>query len=97
MNKVSITTIDNPYNPFDDFNNWFLYDCEKGYYTCNKLARLSKDTESMTQKEEDEAVEEAIDKIIEIDPFNIYKKIFKEIKKDSNDNIIDDGTPSVVS
>ena len=40
-NNVRITTIDNPYNPFTDYDNWLNFDIEKGYYTCNKLARLS--------------------------------------------------------
>ena len=27
--RVNITTIDNPFNPFDDFNSWFMFDIEK--------------------------------------------------------------------
>ena len=35
--QVNITTIDNPFDPFDEFDKWFDFDIEKGYYTCNKL------------------------------------------------------------
>ena len=42
MRQVMLTTIDNPFNPFVDFDNWFLFDIEKDYYTLSKLARLSK-------------------------------------------------------
>lgn len=75
--RVNITTIDNPFDPFDDFYNWFDYDVEKGYYTCQLLARFAKTNDLMTDQEEEEAIEEAIDRIIEFDPLNIYIKVEK--------------------
>lgn len=79
MNKrVAITTVDNPFNPFDDFNSWFMFDIEKGYYTCNKLARLTETTDDMTEKEETEEIERAIDRLIAIDPLDIYIKLTRE-------------------
>ena len=76
--QVHITTIDNPFNPFDDFNSWFMFDVEKGYYTSSKLARLTKTTDDMTQKEELEEIERAIDRLIEIDPLDLYIKVTRE-------------------
>jgi hypothetical protein len=76
--QISITTIDNPFNPFDDFISWFLFDIEKGYNTCSKLARLSNLTDEMTDKEEIEEIERTINRLIEIDPLDIYVKIYKE-------------------
>ena len=73
-----ITTIDNPFNPFDDFDSWFMFDVEKGYYTNSKLARLIEVDDSMTEKEELEEIERAIDRLIEIDPLDLYKKIVRE-------------------
>ena len=75
--EVSITTIDNPYDPFEDFISWYMFDIEKGYYTCSKLARLTNTSEEMTTKEEKAEIERAIDRLIELDPFDIYKKIEK--------------------
>lgn len=76
--QISITTIDNPFNPFDDFISWFLFDIEKGYNTCSKLARISNLTDEMTDKEEIEEIERTINRLIEIDPLDIYVKIYKE-------------------
>ena len=36
----AISTFDNPFNPFEDFDNWFLYDCEKDYYSLTKVDPL---------------------------------------------------------
>ena len=76
--RVNITTIDNPFDPFDDFVNWHLFDAEKGYYTSSKLARLSKTTDDMTEIEENEEIERAIDELVAIDPLDIYIKVVRE-------------------
>lgn len=84
--RVSITTIDNPFDPIEDFASWFDFDIEKGYYTCSKLARISNVTDEMTEIEENEEVERAIDRLIEIDPLDLYRKVIKEEKDTPNDD-----------
>lgn len=81
-NAVALTTIDNPYNPFDDFTSWLMFDIEKGYNTCGRLARLTNLKEEMTEKEQKIEIENAINRLIELDPTDLYKKITKEDKKD---------------
>ena len=76
--EVTATTIDNPFNPFEDFNSWFMFDTEKGYYTSSKLARLTNLEENMTQKEENEEVERAVDELISVDPLDLYIKVVRE-------------------
>lgn len=78
LRQINITTIDNPFDPFDDFVSWFMFDIEKGYYTSSKLARLTNLVEGMTDKEESEEIERAIDRLIEIDPLDIYIKVVRE-------------------
>lgn len=70
-----LTTIDNPYDPFDQFDLWFMFDVEKGYNTCGYLARIAKITDDMSEKEEDIEIERAIDEIILYNPLHIYKKL----------------------
>lgn len=76
--RISITTVDNPFDPFDESDSWLMFDTQKGYYTCNKLGRLSKLTYEMTDIERDKEIERAIDRLIEIDPLDIYKKVVRE-------------------
>lgn len=73
-----LTTIDNPFNPFDDFTSWFMYDVEKGYNSCSYVARIAKTSEQFTEKENNEEIERAIDEIIEHDFMNIYVKVTRE-------------------
>lgn len=75
-----LTTLDNPYDPFEDFTSWFMYDVEKGYNTCGYLDRVSDVTEDMSQKEASKEIERAIDEIIELNPLNIYKKVRRQVE-----------------
>ena len=74
---VALTTFDNPYDPFDQFTLWFMFDVERGYNTCAHLARIAKLSDDMSDEEVDIETERAIDEIIEYDFMNIYKKIKK--------------------
>lgn len=73
--EFMLTTLDNPFNPFDDFTSWFLFDVEKGYYSCSYLARIANLNDDMTQRERDAEIERAIDEIIKYDFRDIYKKV----------------------
>ena len=75
--KCMLTTIDNPYDPFDNFKAWFLFDVQKGYNCCSYLARIAKTSDEMTDFENEEKIERAIDEIIEHDFMNIYIKVKK--------------------
>ena len=77
--ETMLTTFDNPFDPFEQFNEWFLYDVEKGYNTCSYLARIVNDSNEMSEKESNKATEKAIDEIIESDFMNIYKKVQKNV------------------
>ena len=73
--EFALTTIDNPFNPFIDFESWFMFDMDKGYNSSAYLARIAKTSDSLSDKENDEEIERAIDEIIKYDPLNIYRKI----------------------
>lgn len=75
-----LTTFDNPFDPFDDFTSWYMFDVEKGYNTCAYLDRVSNVTDDMSQKEASKEIERAIDEIIEFNPLNIYKKVVRRVE-----------------
>ena len=76
-----LSTIDNPFNPFEDYSSWLMFDKEKGYDSAERLMRIAKLTDDMTQKEENEEIERAIDEIIKYDILNVYVKVSKTLNE----------------
>lgn len=69
-----LTTIDNPFNPFVDFTSWYMFDCEKGYNTSSRIARIANISPEMTQKEIDEETDRAMNLIVKYDFEDKYLK-----------------------
>ena len=84
--EVMLTTFDNPFDPFDEFIPWFLFDVEKGYYTCSRLARIARSSEEFSIEEDKEETERAIDEIIDHDFLNIYKKVVRNVVKEESES-----------
>lgn len=78
QSRYMLTTFDNPYNPFEQFNSWFLFDVEKGYNSCSYLGRIARTSDQLSEEENDSEVERAIDEIIKYDFRNIYKKVSRQ-------------------
>ena len=90
-----LTTFDNPFDPFEQFTSWFLFDVEKGYNTCSYLARVVKLSDEMSEKETNEEINRAIDQIIENDILNIYKRV-KRNNEPVTSNISDENTETLM-
>lgn len=76
---VALTTTDNPYDPMDEFDEWYTWDLANGYHTCAYLARVARTSESLTEEENLEERERAIDEIVELNITGTYKKIKRNI------------------
>lgn len=77
--KCMLTTIDNPFDPFEQFKEWHLFDIEKGHDCCSYLGRIAKTSEEFSEEENEREIEKAIDEIIKYDFMNIYKKVSKNV------------------
>ena len=83
--EVMLTTFDNPFDPFDEFVSWFMFDVERGYYTCSRLARIARYSEDFSTIEDKRETERAIDEIIDNDFLNIYKKVTRKVENSESD------------
>ena len=76
--KCMLTTVDNPFDPFEQFTSWFMFDEEKGYHTCSYLGRISRTSDQISEEENELENERAIDEIFKYDFRNIYKKVVQK-------------------
>ncbi len=69
-----LTTYDNPYNPFTDFERWFKEDTILGHDTCGWLAREASPSSVLSDEVNEEEINDAMDRIVEMEP-TMYKKV----------------------
>ena len=77
--KFMLTTTDNPWNPFDDYNEWFAYDTYLGYHTASYLARVVRSSDELSESQQDHAIEQGIDEIIAENVNGMYKKLTRMV------------------
>lgn len=70
-----LTTIDNPFDPFTQYEQWDAYDQSQGYYTSAFLARITITSSDISEADQDIALENAIDEIVRENVLGIYKKV----------------------
>ena len=86
MAATFVTTLDNPFDYFTQFDEWYAFDTQKGYNTCSYIARIAKTSTEMSEKDYEEAVNDAVDEILRFNITGNYKKVIEKKNKDSNDD-----------
>lgn len=85
MIESILTTFDNPYDPFDEFDKWLNFDLEKGYNCCGLIDRIARTSGQLSDKENALEINRAIDEIIRYDFQNIYKKVSRSVIESNSD------------
>lgn len=73
-----LSTVDNPYNPFTDFDKWFNFDVSRGYNSCAYLARIAKTSDELPDSYNQIEIERAIDEIVAINVNGMFCKVLEE-------------------
>lgn len=84
--EVMLSTIDNPYNPFDNFEQWYSYDelqarRENRPTCCSYLARVDFSTDEFSEADQIQMTNEVIDEIIELNLSGKFIKLTREEAK----------------
>lgn len=81
-----LTTVDNPYNPFTQFDEWYRFDEQSGYQTTGYLARITYSSSDLSDADQSSAIESAIDEAVQQNITGKYVKV--PAPADWNENIV---------
>ena len=83
MSNALLTTTDNPFDPFTQWDEWYAYDIRAGHFTLNYLARVTFSSPNLSEADQAAAIERGMDEIIAENVFGIHKKVFKKETQDT--------------
>ena len=82
MARVLLTTTDNGFDPFVDYDAWSFEDKRLGYDTEAYMARIAVEVygwnDDMTPDEKDDILNKVIDDILTSDFLAVYRKVTKD-------------------
>lgn len=73
--EYMLSTLDNPYDPFTEFDQWDAYDRQMGYNTTAFLARVVVTSDELSLADQAVAIDTAIDEIVRENVSGMYIKV----------------------
>jgi hypothetical protein len=80
MTKSMLTTIDNPYDPFTQYDDWYAFDTSAGYHSCGMLARIANTSYELTDEQMEQALDDAINEIVNENVSGVHTKVTKDVE-----------------
>lgn len=71
--RSMLTTVDNPWNPHTQWDEWYAWDRAHGYHTPEYLARVAKVPMELSDADQDQAIDDAISEIVNDNVLGLYK------------------------
>ena len=75
MQLHMLSTSDNPFSPWHQFDAWYAWDTVMGHHSLSYLARVAKYSSELSEADQDLAIEWAIDEILEHNVNGLYIKV----------------------
>lgn len=76
--EYMLTTVDNPFNPFTQFDEWLAFDTGMGYHTASFLGRIAKLSPDTSDPDQASAIQQAIDEIVSENVLGLWRKVSRE-------------------
>lgn len=73
--EYMLTTVDNPYDPFSQWDDWFAWDQSAGYNTPGLLARIARTSDDLSEADQHLAIQDAIDEIVQENVLGVLRKV----------------------
>lgn len=78
--RVMLTTVDNPFDPFTQFDEWYAWDEASGYHTTAFLARVVITSDELSEYDQRLAYEQGVDEIIRENVSGMHQRVYEKIK-----------------
>lgn len=75
MSSYMLTTIDNPYDPRTQYDDWNAWDAHAGYYTLALLGRIVNTSDDLSDADQALAIDTAIDEIVKENVSGMHTKV----------------------
>lgn len=76
MAEVMLSLVSNPYDPFDEYEDWLRFDHHEGFDTAGLLARVVSTSDAISEPDQELAIEQAVDSIVNNPSFEgLYKRV----------------------
>lgn len=79
--RTLITTVDNPFDPFENFAAWNRWDQDHGYNTWSLVCRLAKISDDMSDSEYSDEISAACEEIARFNLSTKHKKVSKTVNE----------------
>ena len=76
MDDYMLSTSDNPFNPYTHWDQWYAWDSSAGYHTPAYLDRVVRSSNDLSEADQDLAINDGIDEILEYNLTGKYIKVF---------------------
>jgi len=76
--EYMLSTIDNPYNPFTAFDEWYAWDTRAGYHTLGLLGRIVRTADDLSYPDQNLAITLAIDEIVFENVYGVHLKVERD-------------------
>lgn len=73
--EYMLTTVDNPYDPFTQWDEWFSWDQTAGYHTPGLLARVALSSNDLSDADQYVVIQDAIDEIVRENVLGVFRKV----------------------
>lgn len=73
--EYMLTTVDNPFDPFTQYDEWLAYDLKLGYNTNALLARVAINSNDLSEPDQAVAIQDAIDEIVNENVSGMHRKV----------------------
>jgi hypothetical protein len=75
MSDHMLSTKDNPYNPFTQWDEWYAWDTQEGYHSLSLLGRMVRTSDELSPELQEQAYDDAVDQIVSDNFSGVHIKV----------------------